>query len=476
LTANGIQVTYFPHARPAAMLSFAVRNLEASAGVMISAAHDLSADDRLVCYDARGRRLVGPEVAALLERIEAARNVRQEPFLDAFRNGRISMETEPVEEAYLAAVRAEGFGEFHEMSVLFTPMYGAGEYSIEPVLRRAGLKRLHLLTAERMIQRGIPTPPARFPDVADPRAYEPAIQAAESLSCDLILASDLDGGRLGAAVRSRQGNYVVLTSGQIAALVCDYVMLQLTRLKQRGTRDFLVNSPIGTDFLRRLAGHYGVHLRHDLPVGFGYIAREIDADLAERFIFAADEDHGYLKGVYCREKDAAVAALLLAEHSAGLKLVGKTLLEELDALYVGHGVHAETTVTWDCRDFREQEQLFGDLGVVPPEEIGGMPLFQMFDYDRQQTRSIPNDQPIEAEPAFQDRLLLFRFEKKEDGFGIRPLSDMPAMKANLFTFGECGSFDCLPEVRQETQARLATMRDGLVHYLALAAERVSATR
>lgn len=476
LAANGIRVTYFPHPQSAAALSFAVRRMEASGGAMISAAQGDSSCDRVDSYDTRGYRLIAPEVSSMVRRIESGQDVREEAFRDAFAAGRIDLETTELEEAYLAAVTAESLSQTRDLSILVTPMYGVADRSVYPVLLRAGFKNVQLLDREQMIQQGIALPPGRLPDLENTDDYRPAIDAARTMSADLVLASDLAGGRLGAAVRSGSGEYAVLTSGQIAALTCDHVLLTRRKANELSPRHFIANSPIGTDFFRRLAGHYGVQFHHDFPTGFQYLARDVDAELPEQFVFAADHSHGCLKGTYCRERDAAVTAMLLAEHAAELKVENRTLLDELDALYVGHGFHADATLTWRCRDDWERDHLFHDFTTLPPERIGDRWLTEVHDYQRQEARSIPNDQPIGPVPTFRDDLALFRFEKKEDGFAVLPLQDEPVLKLYLFTYSECGNSERLPTAGKEAQSRLRAMRDGLLDYLSDAARRVADAR
>jgi phosphoglucomutase/phosphomannomutase len=474
LSANEVEVIYLAAPRSAAELSFAVRHLRASAGVMISAGPDPSANDRFECYWGGGGRVLDPESSAIVERIGAVETARQGAFDEAAASGRIRVAREEIDDAYQSAVCAESLNQQRGLSILFTPLFGAGEYSVPPVLKRAGFERVDVLASQRMVQKGAPTPPVRMRDVEDVGAYDAAITEARREAHDLVLASDQDGGRLGVAVRSGQGEYVVLTGGQIAALLADYVLLNLSKANVLGPRHYIVNSPIGTDMLRRLAGHYGIHLRRDVPVGFKFIAREIDTARPQWFVLAADESHGYLKGTYAREKDAAVAALLLAEHAAALKVEGRTLLDELDALYLGHGFHAETTLVRHCSGPRELDLMFHHFAAQPPEQIAGMAVEQVFDFERGQTKTPPNDETVEPQPEFIDRLLLFRLEHKVNGFAVRPMETEPVLKLHLFAFGECASPECLQGAKRDTESRLQAMYDDLQRYLDQAEEQIAA--
>ncbi len=473
LAANGIRVVYFDSPRSAAELSFAVRRMGASAGVMVLAAGEPPADDRLECYWTDGGRVLDPDSSAIADRVGAVEEVRDELFDDAVAAGRIRIAEPRIHEDYLAAVSAESLNQQRGLTILFSPLFGAGEHSVFPVLKRAGFEQVDLLASQRVIQEGVPTPPHRIPDLEYRDAYDPAIAEATRKGHDLVFVSNPDATRLGAAVRSSQGDYGVLTGGQIAALIADYVLSTLSEASQLEPRHYIINSPIGTDMLRRLAGHYGVHLHGDIPVGFKFMAREIE-QARPNFVFAADESRGYLRGTYARERDAAVAALLLAERAAALKLEGRTLLDEMDALYVAHGYHAETTLIRRYESLRACHLVFRQLADRPPEQVGGTAVEEVFDYERGAARSVPNDQPVDPAPEFIDRLLLFRLANKPDGYAAHPSETEPVLNLRVFAFGECARPDCLSAVKAETESKLQAMFDDLDRWLDAAEERLAA--
>ena len=227
------------------------------------------------------------------------------------------------------------------------------------------------------------TPDGDFPNVPghvanpeNPAVFDAIIGAGEKSGADLILATDPDCDRLGWPRRSPprpDARWATLTGNQIGALLTDYV---LDRWKQAGRltpEHYVVKTLVTTELIRRIADAYGVQTYGNLLVGFKWIGGVIDEKGPEKFVFGTEESYGYLAGTYARDKDAAVAAMLLAELAAQVKAEGQSLHEKLDALYWQYGYHAESQISVAMPGSEGMEQmtaLMAKFRDEPPRDTG----------------------------------------------------------------------------------------------------------
>lgn len=468
LAANGFEVFYFPEPRATPELSFAVRHLGCAAGVMISASHNPPSDNGVKCYWDTGGQVLALHEEGVIECVYAVDEIRRVPFDEAVAAGQVKLLDDSVDRAYCEAVCGQSVGESRDIRILFTPLHGVGESAVCRVLQRAGFKDVDVLASQRAIDGNFTNVPNQVPNPEVPAALGPAIETARSEGHNLVLASDPDADRLGAAVRVEGDGFVPLTGNQIASLIADFV---LSKKKQRGeltSRHYLVKTLVTTDLLRRIAGHYGVEMHGNLLVGFKYIAQEIDSSGPERFVFGAEESYGYLTGSYARDKDAAVAALLLAELAAELKAQGKTLVDQLDALYLIHGYHVEGAASKTCPGAEGVEQssfLLERFRTQPPVELGGVRFGQVNDYDRHEVRSLPSNEKTEELPDPKGPLLFFHASEEGFAFAVRPSGTEPKIKFYLFGYGLPPSDEQLAEVKKTTDARLEGLRQALLEYV-----------
>lgn len=468
LAANGIDVFFFPEPRATPELSFAVRHLGGDAGVMISASHNPPSDNGFKCYWDTGGQVLSPHDRGIIECVYGVGTIRQMPFDEAVAAGRITLLDDQVDRAYSGAVCAEGLSDARQVCLLYTPLHGVGESAVVRVLEQAGFENVDVLASQRTIDGDFTNVPNHIPNPEVPDALEPAVAEARREGHDLVLASDPDADRLGAAVRVAGDHFVHLTGNQIASLLADYV---LSKMEARGgltPRHYVVKTLVTTDLLRRVAEHYGVEMHGNLLVGFKYIAREMDAAGPERFVFGAEESYGYLKGAYARDKDAAVAALLLAERAAELKATGKTLADQLDALYIRHGYHVEGAASKTCPGAEGAAQtafLLNRFRTNPPAELGGVILDHVKDYDAHEVRALPANEKVERLPEPDGPLLFFHAKDEGFAFAVRPSGTEPKIKFYLFGYGKVTDGNPLAEVKRAMDAKLERLRNALLQYV-----------
>lgn len=444
LAANGFIVFLFDGFRSTPELSFAVRYLGADVGVVISASHNSPSDNGFKVYWSDGGQVLFPHDKRIIEKVNQVKEIKQSKEGGPPGRGSIRRLGREIDPKYWEAVCNESiFSERRELNIVYTPLHGTGTTSVVPVLEQMGYRNLHLVAEQAQPDGGFPHVKNHIPNPEEPAAFEQAIAMARDLHADLVLATDPDADRLGVAVpASFEGDHwVTLTGNQIGSLLC-YFILQGLKTAQRLPQDGLVfKTLVTTDLIADIAADFGVGVIGDLLVGFKYIAEVIEGlDRSERFLFGAEESHGFLKGTYIRDKDGAVAALLIAELTEHLKREGRTPYQFLDDLYRKHGYYQESLVSFVLKGFegkRQIDHIMKQMRTTPPSYMGGLKVFEVRDY---LTGKV-------IEPTSQKRLRIIEkphgdllvFTLSPDGrtrLAVRPSGTEPKIKYYLSVYSE----------------------------------------
>ncbi len=342
----GVRVFLYPRLQPTPMLSFAVRHLQTSAGVMITASHNPAKFN--------GYKVYGPDGCQITleaaDRIQQSINAEQDlidalpSFQQYLASGSISYITEETIEAYYQAVwKLRVTPVSQPLHLVYSPLNGTGNVPVREIMRRLGNVRVDIVAEQELPDGHFPTCPYPNPEIRE--AMELAIRKTLETGADLCFATDPDCDRMGAGVRS--GNDVVLISGN------DMGILMLDFLCRHAASQALprvaVKTIVSTEMAAAVCRKYGVELRNVLT-GFKFIGEQIGLlekeGCPERFLFGFEESYGYLSGTDVRDKDAVNAALLLCDLAASLKAEGKTLLSRLDELRAEFGFFAQRLLTF----------------------------------------------------------------------------------------------------------------------------------
>jgi phosphoglucomutase/phosphomannomutase len=229
--------------------------------------------------------------------------------------------------------------------------------------------------------------------------------------------------------------------------------------------DYVVKTLVTTELIRRIADGYGVRTVGDLQVGFKWIGLAMDEEGPEHFVFGAEESHGYLVGQYARDKDAAVASMLLAELAAACKAEGQTLHEKLDSLYVAHGCHWEGQVSIQmpgAEGMSEMKALMARFRANPPRQLAGLPLAETRDYAAGKiTLSNGETRPLIG-PAGD--MVMLDLAREGNYVAVRPSGTEPKVKFYLFTYEQVESAGKLASIRQQLAQRIAQLGHDLRAY------------
>ena len=439
LAANGIKSYLFDDLRPTPELSFAVRETGSIAGINVTASHNPKEYNGYKVYWADGAQL-SPEhaeiVSAEFDRIDIFEDVRIMDLEDAKAAGLVEIIGEEVDEKYISCVLEQSVGAKYieaaaaDMSIVYTPFHGAGYKMVPEILRRLGINNI-IPVEEQMVPDGN-FPTVKSPNPENTEGFALALEYAKKNKAEFIIGTDPDSDRCGAVVKLDpekfgEDQYMVLTGNQMACLMLDYL---ITVKREQGSlpeNAAACKSIVSTVMANRICEMNGVEMVEVLT-GFKFIGEKIKdwEDGSKSFIFGFEESIGFLAGTYARDKDAVVAAMLMAEVGCYYKSQGMTVYDGLQALYRKYGFYKEDTQSIVFDGFDAQDKMAGvmvKLRANPPAEIGdGMTVETTVDY-------------LDDIPGFTKSNVLFY--KLADGcaVAVRPSGTEPKVKTYVMAQG-----------------------------------------
>jgi phosphoglucomutase len=472
LAAAGFRVIVFPEPRSTPLLSCAVRHLKCDAGIMITASHNPPSDNGFKCYAATGGQVVPPDDAGIIACVNVAsdREIPEKPLDQALADGSVVSAGAEIDDAYLAAVCGESVGQARDLSIVYTPMHGVGETSVAAALQRAGFKRVTILASQRTPDGDFPNVPGHVSNPEIPATLSASIAEAQAQRADLVLASDPDADRIGVAVPlgpDPKGPWTILDGNQIGALLAAFVIDQTRAQGKLRPDHYLITTLVTSQMARALAEQAGVKVEDDLLVGFKWICQRIDEVGPAGFLFGFEESHGYLKGTHCRDKDAAVAALLCAELAAEMKARGQSVLAYLDDLYlrVGHfGEHLINKVLEGREGASQIKALMAAFRARPPKTLAGLTVTEVLDFKTHEVR--PLDPPGKPRPLPRPSgdLLIFHFGAPAMRLAVRPSGTEPKIKFYLFARTAVANRASLAQAKAQTARLLDRMAAEVEQY------------
>ena len=366
--ANGVKVHIWPELMPVPTVSFAVRELGCSAGVMVTASHNPSKYNGYKVYGADGCQITTQGAAEVLAKIEALdifQDVRIMDFGTAWNDGQIVHIPEAVYTAFVENVKAQSvlYGDktTHDVAIVYSPLNGAGRKPVLRTLKELGYTNITVVKEQEEPDGRFPTCPYPNPEIRE--AMELGLRYAKEKNADLLLATDPDCDRVGIAVENAQGDYVLLSGNEVGLLLLDYLCAQKQKHGKMPKDPVLVKTIVTVDLAERIAEHYGVETRNVLT-GFKYIGEQIGllekAGEERRYLFGFEESYGYLTGTYVRDKDGVDGAVMICEMFSFYAARGIRLTDQLAKLYERYGY---------CRNTLHSYQFEGSAGFARMQGI-----------------------------------------------------------------------------------------------------------
>ena len=393
LGKHGIPSFVFESLRPTPELSFAVRHLNTLTGIMITASHNPPEYNGYKVYGEDGGQMPPADADALTDFIRAIDNPLEIAVMsedELKESGLLTILGEEIDQAYLEEVATVSINPdlikevSQEMKLVFTPLHGAGKMLGERALKQAGFEGFTLVPEQAEADPEFTT--VKSPNPEEPGAFEYAERLGKEIGADILVATDPDADRLGAAVRRQDGEYEVISGNQIASLMVDYLLLAKQESNTLPDNAVVLKSIVSSEFPTVIAESYGARMV-DVLTGFKFIAEKIkqyEEDGSYDFQFGFEESYGYLVKPFVRDKDAIQALVLIAEVAAYYKKKGQTLYDGLQALYEKHGYYQEKTISVTMSGlsgaekikalmakFRQQTpEAFADKKVVETQDYG----------------------------------------------------------------------------------------------------------
>ena len=386
---NGIYVWIYPEIMPTPLLSFAVRALGCSGGIVITASHNPAKYNGYKVYGSDGCQITTEATDEIQRRIDAVdlfADVKRMPFDASGRSGKIRMIGEETVRQYLNAVATSSLlphGIDRRISFVYTPLNGAGISCVPRCLEEHGFTNIVIPEEQREPDGNFPTCPSPNPE--ERAALNTGLQWAEQTNSELLLATDPDCDRVGAAVRSEDG-YTLINGNEMGVLLLDFICRMRLEAGTMPKNPVAVTTIVTTPMAKQIAAHYGVELIYVLT-GFKFIGEQIglleSRHEEARYIFGFEESYGYLSGSFVRDKDAVNASLLICEMFAYYKAQGRSLLDMLDALYRQFGFYQSRLLSFTFEGsagFARMNGLMASLRKVKPEQIAGFAVEAAADY------------------------------------------------------------------------------------------------
>lgn len=392
--ANGIQVHIYDHLMPTPALSFAVRDLHCSGGIVLTASHNPAKYNGYKVYGADGCQITTEAAKAIqtaINEVDPFDDVKRADFGLAMENGIIHYIGEDTIDRYQAAVSTASLlpeGVDKNVAIVYTPLNGAGISCVPRCLKEHGFTNITIPDEQKNPDGHFPTCPYPNPEVRE--ALEVGLRWAEKTQSDLLMATDPDCDRVGAAVKTASG-YTLISGNQMGVLLFDFVCKMRQANGTMPKNPVAVKTIVTTPMAAKIAEHYGVQLI-DVLTGFKFIGEQIGLlekkGEADRYIFGFEESYGYLSGSFVRDKDAVNASLLICEMFAWYKSQGKSLVDVLEELYQEYGCYESKLLSFQFEGadgFAKMQSLMTELRTNRPAELAGIAVERSIDYQNDDT-------------------------------------------------------------------------------------------
>ncbi len=444
LAANGIHVYVYPRIEPVPTLSFAVRYLHTSAGIVLTASHNPAQYNGYKVYNDNGGQIANEaadEISASIAKTPMFGAVKMMDFEEGLKQGLIEWTPEEVLDNYIAAVKKvsiPGFKADPSYSVVYTPLNGTGMECVTRILKEIGVENVTVVPEQAQPDGNFPT--CKYPNPEFREALQLALDLAEKVKPNLVVATDPDADRMGTAI-PHNGEYKLLTGNEMGVLLMDWLIKMAEERGEDPKRKVAVSTIVSSVMPDALARDHGFEMRRVLT-GFKYIGDQIDQlkDEGEedRFLMGFEESYGYLVGTHARDKDAIVAVEMCVEMAAYYAARNRDLYEAMEELYKKYGYYLNGTVNASFpgeAGAARMAEIMSGLREKPLTEVAGYKVTGMTDYEK--CAEMPRVSGLQKEPAQKlpaANVIEFRLED-DNKIIFRPSGTEPKVKAYLFAKG-----------------------------------------
>ena len=460
--SNGFQVYLFDDLRPVPELSFTIRELQLHSGVVITASHNPKEYNGYKAYWSDGAQVTPPHDKNIIE--EVAKITHNSQVLTGKNPENITILDETFDKRYIDRIKndiqlsPESVAKYHDMKIVYTPLHGAGVRLVPMALKEFGFSNVFVVPEQAVVDGNFPT--VESPNPEERKTMLQAMELGRKEGADLVLATDPDADRIGVALRTGTGEYVLLNGNQTLALLLSY---QLTRWAERGELDgnqYVIKTIVTSQMANAVAAHFGVKC-YDCLTGFKYIAKIIrENEATAKYIGGGEESFGYLAGDYVRDKDAVSACALAAEAAAWAKdTMGLTLYEWLQQLYVKYGFYRESLVSLVRKGkegAEEIQQIMVNYRTNPPKELAGSEVLIVRDYKSLEETNMRSGV---VTPIDQDSSNVLQWITADGTIiSVRPSGTEPKIKFYFGVKADLPSVEQFDDVQSQLEAKMLRIK------------------
>lgn len=461
-SANGIKVYLFDDLRPTPEVSFAIRHFGCQSGINITASHNPREYNGYKAYWDDGAQVLAPHDTAIIDEVN---KVTVEDIKFKGNKDLIQIIGEDVDKVYLDKVHTlsidpEVIKRQKDLSIVYTPLHGAGRTLIPASLKEWGFENVHCVP-EQMVKSGdFPTVVSPNPENAE--ALSMAIELAKKIDADIVMASDPDADRVGMACKDDKGEWVLINGNQTCLLFLYYIIKNRIATGKMQPTDFIVKTIVTTELIKAVADKNKIEML-DCYTGFKWIAREIRLrEGKQQYIGGGEESYGFLAEDFVRDKDAVSACSLLAEICAWAKDQGKTLYDILMDIYVEYGFSKETTVNVvkpGKSGADEIKAMMDNFRACPPKELGGSEVVLVKDYKTLKATDA-NGNVTDLDMPEPSNVLQF-FTADGTKISVRPSGTEPKIKFYMEIKGEMGCPKCYAGANADAMEKVEAVKKSL---------------
>lgn len=439
LAANGIKAYIFDSLRPTPELSFALRTLGCTAGIVVTASHNPPEYNGYKVYWEDGAQITAPKDAQIIGEVNAIKDyaeIKKMTTEEAKDAGLYEVIGKEIDDKYMEALKKlvlhpEAIKQMaSSLKIVYTPLHGTGNVPVRRVLNELGFEQVTVVPEQELPDGNFPT--VSYPNPEDKKAFALALDLAKKVDADLVLATDPDADRLGVYAKdTKTGEYKVFTGNMSGMLICEYEMSQKKALGILPENGALVTTIVSSNMAQAVAKEYGMKFIECLT-GFKYIGEQIkffEQSGSNEYVFGFEESYGCLVGTHARDKDAVVAVMALCEAAAYYKTQGITLWDQMLNIYNKYGYYKEDlfTMTFKGADgAKKMQDMMDAYRKNTPKQVGAYKVLRLRDYKNDVITDLATGETI---PTGLPKSNVLYFELENDAwFCVRPSGTEPKIK------------------------------------------------
>jgi len=469
LAKNGIHVYLFSELRPTPLLSFTVRELKCTAGIVITASHNPKEYNGYKVYWSDGGQILPPHDGGIIKEVKnAMQDSSKDASQDSFgKRGDVLEVPSYVEEKYLELVRGltlseDAVKQEKDISIVYTSIHGSGITLVPKTLAALGFSNVNVVEEQAVPDGNFPT--VESPNPEEKSAMKMALELGEQVNAELVLGTDPDTDRVGLAVRNDQNELVLINGNQAGSLLVYYRLLVGKEKGKLPEHPFIGKTIVTTELIARIAESFGVPC-YDTLTGFKYIAELIkEKEGKENFVAGGEESYGYLVSDFVRDKDAALSAVQFAEIAAYAKSKGTSMWGMLKDLYLQHGVFQEELVSITLKGIdgvAQIQSMMSRLRTTPPQTLGGVALAELHDVKAGTCKSMITGETTTLPYPSSDVLQFILTDGSK--ISARPSGTEPKIKFYFSLRKEISSIDEVVEAQAELMQKIERIKNEMLN-------------